>query len=126
MSACLTSAILSSNLDVVVSVRKPATSPNLWERWQLLAADPDVDPLDVIRASGEYQRYFAAVERQAVRAAKANGTSWELIGEALGTSRQAVWQRYRKVVTDARANPRSFVTWLKHETEELVPPPARS
>jgi biotin operon repressor len=34
---------------------------------------------------------------KAVPAARASGHTWEEIGAAIGTSRQAVWQRFRGV-----------------------------
>lgn len=33
----------------------------------------------------------------AVSAARAAGHSWEQIGDALGTSRQAAWERFRRL-----------------------------
>jgi hypothetical protein len=39
------------------------------------------------------QAYFAAVERETLQVARASGVTWAQLDEALGTSRQAVWQR---------------------------------
>lgn len=33
-------------------------------------------------------------ERELVRAARAEGCTWKQIGEALGVSKQAVWERF--------------------------------
>jgi hypothetical protein len=49
----------------------------------------------VLEAVAFFQRYFKAVERKAVQAARAQGRSWSEIGSALGKSRQAVWQSGR-------------------------------
>jgi hypothetical protein len=59
-----------------------------------LFESPDADPVEVLRAVGTYQRYLTAVEGRAVKAARAMGRSWEDIGQALGISRQAAWERF--------------------------------
>jgi hypothetical protein len=107
----------------VMARTSKARSGDPWERWKRLITDPSTQPLDVIRASGEYQSYFSRVEREAIKAARAKCISWERIGDALGTTRQAAWQRYGQVVADAKDDPRSFVTWLRRETKEFVPAP---
>src|SRR5881396_1828660 len=66
-----------------------------WEEWETLIATKDVDPLDVLGAAARYQRYFVAIEREAIRSARAMGRTWEEIANALGRSRQAVWERFR-------------------------------
>lgn len=53
--------------------------------------------MEVLRLAGTYQRYLFEVEDKAVRAARAQGRTWEEIGEAVGTTRQAAWQRFGKV-----------------------------
>ena len=68
-----------------------------WDEWDRLLAEPTPDPLAVIRLAAQYQRYLDAVQMKAVPAARARGHTWEEIGEAIGTSRQAVWQRFRGV-----------------------------
>jgi len=66
-----------------------------WERWETLRTSADADPIEVLEAVAHFQEYFKAVERQAVRAARAQGRTWNDIGTALQKSRQAVWQTGR-------------------------------
>jgi hypothetical protein len=57
----------------------------------LLAQADTTAALDVARWIG---RDIGALERGLVRQARAQGTSWEVIGGALGVSRQAAHERY--------------------------------
>lgn len=99
------------------------TGAELWGLWEQVISDPHTQPLDVLRASAQYQRFFAAVEREATKAAKAKGATWEQIGDALGITRQAVWQRYREAASSARVDPASFRRWLDAETQDFEPRP---
>jgi hypothetical protein len=65
-----------------------------WEAWDQLIHDRDTDPLEVLRAASQFQRYFDAVQGAAARAARSEGITWEEIGQALGVSRQAAWERF--------------------------------
>lgn len=67
-----------------------------WEAWDRLIRSADPDPLEVIRLAGTYQRYLFEVQDRAVRAARSQGRTWEEIGDAVGTTRQAAWQRFSK------------------------------
>lgn len=52
------------------------------------------------------EKAYLAVEgdfRETVAAARDAGLSWAQIGEALGVSRQAVWERFEKRAEDAAA-----------------------
>jgi hypothetical protein len=69
------------------------TSP--WEEFDAVLHDPETTPVDVLRAVGTYLRYLSAIEEEAVRAARRTGATWEDIGEAIGVTRQAAWQRLR-------------------------------
>ncbi len=71
------------------------SEPLTWEQWESLRTSPDADPTEVLEAAAFFQRYFKAVERGAVQAARAQGRTWNEIGAALGKSRQAVWQTGR-------------------------------
>ena len=51
------------------------------------------DPLDALEAVRELRRQLDALEEQYVRAALARGASWDVIGSALGVSRQAADKR---------------------------------
>jgi hypothetical protein len=66
-----------------------------WDQWDELLAESEPDPLEVLKLAAQYDRYLNAIMARAVPAAKSAGYTWEQIGSAVGTSRQAVWQRYR-------------------------------
>ena len=68
-------------------------SESLWEAWDRIRESPDPDPLEVLRVSAAFSRYFDAAQKEAISFARAAGMSWEQIAEALGQSRQALWQR---------------------------------
>jgi hypothetical protein len=68
-----------------------------WDDWDALLAQPEPDPLEVLKLASQYQRYLDAIQMKAVPAARAEGHTWDEIGKAIGTSRQAVWQRFRGV-----------------------------
>ena len=65
-----------------------------WDEWDQLIAGGDPDPIDVLRVAGKYQRYLFEIQDRAVKAARAQGRSWEEIAQAVGTTRQAAWQRF--------------------------------
>ena len=52
------------------------------------------DPAAGLRAVGALHRLAENVEAQYVQLARDQGWSWELIGDALGTSRQSVHAKY--------------------------------
>jgi hypothetical protein len=64
-----------------------------WDNWERLRQDPQADPIEVLRAISAFQKYFAAIEREAVKVARMQGHTWQEIGATLGRSRQALWQR---------------------------------
>ena len=66
---------------------------SIWERWQGLLSAKNPDLLAILKLGAQLQAYFAAVERETLQVARASGLTWAQLGEALGTSRQAVWQR---------------------------------
>ena len=55
-----------------------------------------VFPISALEAVVETRRPLDAVERAAVEAAREKGATWEDIAEALGVSRQAIYQKYRQ------------------------------
>lgn len=59
---------------------------------QLNSTDPAVG----LRAVGALRRVAEQVEAAQVAAARAQGWSWEQIGDALGVSRQSVHAKYGK------------------------------
>jgi len=86
---------------------------NPWEEWRELLASESAEPLDVLGALARFQRYFAAIEVEAIKAARARGDTWDEIGRALGTTRQAVWQRYRDSTKTTKMNRRTFQVLLE-------------
>jgi hypothetical protein len=65
-----------------------------WQAWDRLIHGRGADPLDVLGAASQFQRYFDAVQRAAVNAARGEGHTWDEIGQSLGVSRQAAWERF--------------------------------
>jgi hypothetical protein len=52
------------------------------------------DPLDGLHAVLALRRFAERLEAQQVAAARRQGWSWQLIGDALGVTRQAVHEKY--------------------------------
>ncbi|MBV8463771.1 MAG: hypothetical protein JO368_10780 [Acidimicrobiales bacterium] len=71
------------------------TDSEIWSTWRTLM-EGALDPIEVLRVAARYERYFEEVQRQATAVAQAEGRSWQEIGEAVGISRQAAWQRFRE------------------------------
>jgi hypothetical protein len=56
----------------------------------------DSKPLAALRAARQLRDGLGPWEAHLAREALAAGETWETIGEALGTSRQAAWERLRR------------------------------
>ncbi|HJT93631.1 MAG TPA: DUF3887 domain-containing protein [Mycobacterium sp.] len=68
---------------------------------QILAAPVlrgENDPLELVRAAHEVQDRAEALMAAAVQQAREAGRTWQQIGDVLGVSRQAVFQRYGKPI----------------------------
>jgi len=74
-----------------------------WNDWERLRKDPEADPIEVLSAISAFQKYFAAIEKEAVNVARSQGRTWHEIGAALGRSRQAIWQRAASRVDESKA-----------------------
>lgn len=59
--------------------------------WEQMSDD---ELLASVGAAGDSLRHLEASVRDQVRVLRARGVTWERIGEAMGVSRQAVWQRF--------------------------------
>ena len=59
-----------------------------------LDGDWDDRPLEGIREARGVERALDKVLREQVRRARDAGCSWTEVGEALGTSKQAAWERF--------------------------------
>ncbi len=59
-----------------------------------LEGDWDERPLDGLREARGIERALEKVLRDQVRRAREAGCSWTEVGDALGTSKQAAWERF--------------------------------
>ncbi len=75
----------------------------VWENWDRLRLDPEADPIEVLRAISSFQKYFSAIEKEAIKVARSQDRTWHEIGAALGRSRQAIWQRADSRVDESKA-----------------------
>ena len=64
-----------------------------WDR-----ATSSGDPLEALRGARDLKDELQRHEARLARAALAAGETWETIGAALGTSRQAAWERLRRAI----------------------------
>jgi hypothetical protein len=71
----------------------PAALKDAWER-----ATSSDDPLEALRGARDLKDELGRHEAHLARAALAAGETWETIGAALGTSRQAAWERLRRAI----------------------------
>ncbi len=69
------------------------------DSWSRLAGE---SALGAVAASRALHRAVARWQADLVHEAVAEGASWEHIGEALGTTRQAAWARFRDAVAGER------------------------
>jgi hypothetical protein len=67
-----------------------------WDR-----ATSSVDPLEALRGARDLKDELQRLEARLARTALAAGETWETIGAALGTSRQAAWERLRPGIAAA-------------------------
>jgi len=68
---------------------------DVWTQWERLIGSGEAEPLDVIALAQRLHRYLEAVEKSAVKAARAGGASWQDIAEAAGTTRQSAWEKWK-------------------------------
>jgi uncharacterized NAD(P)/FAD-binding protein YdhS len=59
-----------------------------------LLGDWSDSPLDGVREARGIERALDKVLRDQVRRAREAGCSWTQVGDALGTSKQAAWERF--------------------------------
>lgn len=52
------------------------------------------DPLEVLRSLGDLERAVMAGREAAAQLARFSGHSWAEVGDALGMSKQAAWERF--------------------------------
>jgi hypothetical protein len=83
--------------------RSPSALAKLVHELQRLSID-SLTPTDFVRSiavADEIERASRLQLRRAVLAARANGVSWQVIGDALGTSRQSAFKRFGSPATDS-------------------------
>jgi hypothetical protein len=80
------------------------------------------DPLAALKAAQDLRALLPSWESQLARQALAAGATWESIGQALGTSRQAAWERLRpgiaRAIREERSRLQSERSRLKKEREK--------
>jgi hypothetical protein len=84
---------------------------NQWEAWERVAGTDEADAMEVLRAASMYERYFQEVQKKAVLVVRAEGRSWQEIADAVGTTKQSAWQKWRlenETVVPAATRSRSF------------------
>jgi hypothetical protein len=90
----------------------PPALKDAWER-----ATSSADPLEALRGARDLKDELGRYEARIARSALASGETWETIGAALGTSRQAAWERLRKAIA---ADIEADKTRVKAERDRLA------
>src|SRR5438067_13787077 len=91
--------------------------PELMEHaWQTATAD--ADPLVALGATRALKAHLSTWETQLVREAMADGATWESIGDSVGVSRQAAWDRFHDEVHDLRRQMHKDVQELRRRYRE--------
>jgi t-SNARE complex subunit (syntaxin) len=62
------------------------------------ATDAESHPVDALRSSRALFKKVSEWQKRIVAEAIESGATWEEIGDALGTTRQAAWGRFRNVI----------------------------
>ena len=94
---------LSRTIDRFDSNPNTRLMSEAWDNWDRLRQDQNADPIEVLRAVSAFQKYFAAIEKEAVKVARSQERTWQEIGAALGRSRQAIWQRAASRANESKA-----------------------
>ena len=86
------------------------------QAWQ--TATGDNDPLVALGATRALKAHLSTWETQLVREAMADGATWETIGDSVGVSRQAAWDRFHDEVHDLRRQMHKDVQELRRRYRE--------
>jgi hypothetical protein len=70
-------------------------SEKILSPWEELLGREDLEPMEVLKVASMYERYFQEVQRHAVGVARAEGRSWQDIGDEVGLSKQTAWAKWR-------------------------------
>lgn len=79
---------------------KREVPPLLRQAWE--TATGDGDPLEALGATRALKAHLSTWEAGLVKEAIADGATWETIGDSVGVSRQAAWDRFHHEVHDLR------------------------
>ena len=90
----------------------PAELKDAWDR-----TTAGADPLSALRGARDLKEALQRYEAHLARRALGDGETWETIGAALGTSRQAAWERLRRAIA---AEIESDKDRVKAERERLA------
>ena len=82
------------------SSRSREVPPLLTQAWE--TATGDGEPLEALGATRALKAHLSTWEAQLVKEAVAEGATWETIGDSVGVSRQAAWDRFHHEVHDIR------------------------
>jgi hypothetical protein len=82
------------------SSRSREVPPLLRQAWE--TATGNGDPLEALGATRALKVQLPTWEAQLVKEAIADGATWETIGDSVGVSRQAAWDRFHHEVHDLR------------------------
>src|SRR5437763_3740517 len=82
------------------SSRTREVPPLLRQAWE--TATGNGDPLEALGATRALKVQLPTWEAQLVKEAIAEGATWETIGDSVGVSRQAAWDRFHHEVHDLR------------------------
>src|SRR5947209_19680052 len=95
--------------------------PLLRQAWE--TATGDGAPLEALGATRALKAQLPIWEAQLVKEAIAEGATWETIGDSVGVSRQAAWDRFHHEVHDLRRQMRAEAEDLRRryrdETRQL-------
>src|SRR5437764_11330968 len=76
------------------------------------------DPLVALGATRALKAHLSTWESQLVREAMADGATWESIGDSVGVSRQAAWDRFHHEVGELRRQRRRDMDELRRRFRE--------
>src|SRR5205807_9902298 len=83
------------------SSRRREVPPLLRQAWE--TATGNGDPLGALGATRALKAQLPTWEAQLVKEAVADGATWETIGDSVGVSRQAAWDRFHTRCTTSAA-----------------------
>src|SRR4051812_24564679 len=110
-------------MDEVQDTEQPTSSsrtrevpPLLQQAWE--SATGSGDPLEALGATRALKAQLPTWEAQLVKEAVADGATWETIGDSVGVSRQAAWDRFHHEVHDLRRQMRKDMHEVRKKYRE--------